>query len=73
MPMPILVLASSLHPMELVERLSAFDATDLAESFGGQLLYALVPPRADGSTHLVLDPLELIEKLAAYSGDRGAS
>jgi hypothetical protein len=51
----------------------AFDATDLAESFGGQLLYALVPPRADGSTHLVLDPLELIEKLAAYSGDRGAS
>lgn len=31
---------------------------------GGQLLYALPHPRRDGSTHLLLDPLEPIEKLA---------
>jgi len=35
----------------------------LAESSGGQLLYQLAHPRADGATHLLLDPLELIEKL----------
>ena len=27
-------------------------------------LYALAHPRADGATHVVLDPLELLEKLA---------
>ena len=36
----------------------------LTESSGGQLLYALLHPRRDGSTHLLLDPLELIEKLS---------
>jgi hypothetical protein len=36
----------------------------LSESSHGQLLYELARPRADGSTHLLLDPLELIEKLA---------
>jgi hypothetical protein len=36
----------------------------LTESSGGQLLYALPHARRDGSTHLLLDPLELIEKLA---------
>jgi hypothetical protein len=35
----------------------------LSESSGGQLLYQLGHPRADGATHLLLDPLELIEKL----------
>jgi hypothetical protein len=35
----------------------------LSESSHGQLLYELAHPRADGSTHLLLDPLELIEKL----------
>src|SRR5262245_58545078 len=35
----------------------------LTESSGGQLLYELAHPRADGATHLLLDPLELIEKL----------
>jgi hypothetical protein len=36
----------------------------LTESSGGQLLYELPHPRRDGSTHLLLDPLELIEKLS---------
>jgi Putative transposase/Transposase zinc-binding domain len=36
----------------------------LTESSGGQLLYELLHPRRDGATHLVLDPLELIEKLS---------
>jgi hypothetical protein len=36
----------------------------LTESSGGQLLFELPPPRRDGSTHLLLDPLELIEKLS---------
>lgn len=36
----------------------------LTESSGGQLLYELLHPRRDGSTHLLLDPLELIEKLS---------
>jgi hypothetical protein len=36
----------------------------LTESSGGQLLYALPHARRDGSTHWLLDPLELIEKLA---------
>ncbi len=36
----------------------------LTESSGGQLLYALPHARRDGSTHLLLDPLELIEKLS---------
>ena len=36
----------------------------LTESSGGQLLYELGHPRADGATRLSLDPLELIEKLA---------
>jgi Putative transposase len=30
---------------------------------GGQVVFALPHPRADGATHLLLDPLELIEKL----------
>ena len=30
----------------------------------GQLMYQLPYPRRDGSTHLLLDPLELIEKLS---------
>jgi hypothetical protein len=36
----------------------------LTESSGGQLLYELPHPRRDGATHLLLDPLELIEKLS---------
>ncbi len=36
----------------------------LTESSGGQLLYELPHPRRDGSTHLLLDPLELKEKLS---------
>ena len=36
----------------------------LTDSSGGQLLYELPHPRRDGSTHLLLDPLELIEKLS---------
>jgi hypothetical protein len=36
----------------------------LTESSRGQLLYTLSPPRRDGSTHLLLDPRELIEKLS---------
>jgi hypothetical protein len=36
----------------------------LTESSHGQLLFELPHPRADGATHLLLDPLELIEKLA---------
>jgi hypothetical protein len=36
----------------------------LSESSHGQLLYELAHPRADGSTHLLLDPLELLEKLS---------
>lgn len=36
----------------------------MTESSGGQLLYELPHPRRDGSTHLLLDPLELIEKLS---------
>ena len=36
----------------------------LTESSGGQLLYQLPHPRRDGSTHLLLDPRELIEKLS---------
>ena len=35
----------------------------LTESSHGQLLYELPHPRRDGSTHLLLDPRELIEKL----------
>src|SRR5262245_37761617 len=39
-------------------------ATDcLTESSGGQLLYELPHARRNGSTHLLLDPLVLIEKL----------
>jgi hypothetical protein len=36
----------------------------LTESSHGQLLYELPHPRRDGSTHLLLDPLELIEKMS---------
>jgi hypothetical protein len=36
----------------------------LTESSGGQLLYERPHPRRDGSSHLLLDPLELIEKLS---------
>ena len=36
----------------------------LTGSSGGQLLYALPHARRDGSAHLLLDPLELIEKLS---------
>jgi len=35
----------------------------LTESARGQVGFALPYPRADGATHLLLDPLELIEKL----------
>jgi hypothetical protein len=35
----------------------------LTQSAPGQLLYSLPHPRRDGSTHLLLDPRELIEKL----------
>jgi Putative transposase len=45
-----------LRPSLALERLS--------ESSHGQLLYELGHPRADGSTHVLLDPLELLEKLA---------
>jgi hypothetical protein len=37
----------------------------LTESSGGQLLYPLRRPWSDGSTALLLDPLELLERLAA--------
>ena len=36
----------------------------LRESSGGLVLYELAHPRADGATHLLLDPLELLEKLS---------
>jgi Putative transposase len=36
----------------------------LTASAHGQLLFELAPPRADGTTHLLLEPLELIEKIA---------
>ena len=36
----------------------------VTESSGGQLLYELPHPRRDGSTHRLLDPRELIEKLS---------
>ena len=36
----------------------------LTEISGGQLLYEWPHPRRDGATHLLLDPLELIEKLS---------
>jgi len=36
----------------------------LTESAHGQLLFELAHPRADGTTHLLLEPLELIEKIA---------
>jgi len=39
----------------------------LTESSHGQLLYELAHPRADGATHLLLDPLELLEKLAVLA------
>ncbi len=42
-----------------------------AESSQGQLVYALPHPRRDGSTHLLLDPLELIEKLAVLMPEWG--
>ncbi len=35
----------------------------LTESSHGQLVFELPHPRTDGATHLLLDPLELIEKL----------
>ena len=37
----------------------------LTESTGGQLLYQFRRPWSDGSTALLLDPLELLERLAA--------
>jgi hypothetical protein len=37
----------------------------LAESSGGQLLYQFRRPWRDGSTALLLDPVELLERLAA--------
>ena len=36
----------------------------LTESSHGQLVFELTHPRADGATHLLLEPLELIEKLS---------
>jgi hypothetical protein len=36
----------------------------LTESAHGPLLFELAHPRADGTTHLLLEPLELIEKIA---------
>ena len=47
---------SLLRPPSALERLT--------ESSHGQLLYELPHPRRDGSTHLLLDPRELIEKLS---------
>jgi Putative transposase len=35
----------------------------LTKSSRGQVVFELPHPRADGATHLLLDPLELIEKL----------
>jgi hypothetical protein len=35
----------------------------LTESAHGQLVFELAHPRTDGATHLLLDPLELLEKL----------
>jgi hypothetical protein len=35
----------------------------LTESARGQVVFELPHPRTDGATHLLLDPLELIEKL----------
>lgn len=46
---------SLLRPLLALERLS--------ESSHGHLLDELAHPRTDGSTHVLLDPLELIEKL----------
>jgi hypothetical protein len=37
----------------------------LTESTGGQLLYHFRRPWRDGSTALLLDPVELLERLAA--------
>lgn len=36
----------------------------LTESAPGQLVFELAHPRADGTTHLLRGPLELIEKIA---------
>jgi Putative transposase len=36
----------------------------LTESAHGQLLFELAHQRADGTTHLLLEPLELVEKIA---------
>ena len=44
-----------MHPPLALERLT--------ESARGQVVFELPHPRADGATHLLLDPLELIEKL----------
>lgn len=37
----------------------------LTETSGGQLLYQFRRPWTDGTTHLLLTPLELLERLAA--------
>ena len=42
----------------------------LTESSQGQLLYALAHPRADGVTHLLLDPLELLVGPQAQKGEQ---
>ena len=44
----------------------------LTESSHGQLLDQLPHPRRDGSTHLLLDALELIEKVAVLVPAPGA-
>jgi hypothetical protein len=43
----------------------AVEACRLTESTGGQLLYQFRRPWSDGSTALLLDPLELLGRLAA--------
>ena len=45
------------------DELPAQGQPDLTERARGQVVFELPHPRADGATHLLLDPLELIEKL----------
>jgi hypothetical protein len=59
------------HRRDQVERLCRYllrpplALERLTESSGGQLLYEFRRPWSDGSTALLLDPLELLERLAA--------
>lgn len=57
-------MAVSAHARERLEHLCRYllrpplALERLSETSHGQLLYELPHPRADGSTHLLLDPLE---------------